>query len=119
MIKTDHILHSAKINNNCPECYATDGLKFTFEQEISENRWYRFTDKKVKEELFCENCKQQIYPVNWTNEIENVYEYHIAKLCHDLYWVVDYSNPNFALARAPLNFAEFVVRVLQILKLPS
>ncbi|QNJ97246.1 hypothetical protein [Constantimarinum furrinae] len=79
MKQTKRILHSAKINNNCPECYDTDGLQFTFTQVISENRLYLKMDKKIVEELYCHSCNQQIYPISWTPDIERVYQYHKKK----------------------------------------
>lgn len=71
-----HILHTAKVNNNCPECYSTDGLEFTFSQEEVENRLYSKAKKEVQEVLKCKNCDQVIYPVNWTEDIERVYDYN-------------------------------------------
>jgi len=71
-----HILHTAKVNNNCPECYSTDGLEFTFSQEEVDNKLYSKAKKEVLEELRCEKCDQVIYPVNWTQDIERVYDYN-------------------------------------------
>ncbi|NND62825.1 MAG: hypothetical protein HKN48_06480 [Flavobacteriaceae bacterium] len=71
-----YVLHSARINNNCPECYSTEGLEFTFEQENFENRFYSKAKKEVIETLYCHNCKQQVFPVSWTEDIERVHQYH-------------------------------------------
>lgn len=71
-----HILHQAKVKNKCPECYFGDGLEFTFSQEELENRFYKNAAKEIIEKLYCHNCKQQVYPVNWDEDIERVYEYH-------------------------------------------
>ena len=30
---TTHPLHAARLKNNCPECFANDGLEFSFTQE--------------------------------------------------------------------------------------
>jgi uncharacterized protein YbaR (Trm112 family) len=79
MKQTKRIIHSARINNNCPECYDNEGLQFTFTQVISENRLYLRMEKKMEEELFCHSCKQQIYPISWTPDIERVYQYHKKK----------------------------------------
>ncbi len=72
----EHILHSAKLNNNCPECYATNGLEISFVQEECENRFYTKAQKSITETMYCNNCNHNIYPVNWTEDIERVYEYH-------------------------------------------
>ena len=71
-----HLLHSAKINNNCPECFSTEGLEFTFSQEENENKLYSKASSEIEESLFCHTCQHTIYPVNWTEDIERVYEYN-------------------------------------------
>jgi len=76
MEKRTHILHTAKVNNNCPECYSTEGLEFIFSQEEVENKLYSKANKEVIETLHCQTCAQDIYPVNWTQDIERVYDYH-------------------------------------------
>jgi len=76
MKKTIHKLHEAKVINNCPECFSTEGLKFTFSQEEVENKLYSKAKNEIIETLECETCHQTIYPVNWTDDIERVYNYH-------------------------------------------
>jgi len=71
-----HLLHSARISNNCPECFQTDGLEFSFSQDEKETQLYRKASQKMEEVLFCHNCKNIIYPVNWNDDIERVYQYH-------------------------------------------
>tara|TARA_B100000508_G_C11451960_1_gene274589 strand:- start:1489 stop:1833 length:345 start_codon:yes stop_codon:yes gene_type:complete len=71
-----HLLHQARINNNCPECYATNGLEFTFTQEEKENKFYSKASATINEKLYCHQCEQVIYPVKWTEDIERVYAYH-------------------------------------------
>ena len=76
METTTHILHTAKLTNNCPECYGTDGLKFTFSQVLKENFLFKRPGKQIKEALVCHSCNTTIYPVNWTTDIERVHEYN-------------------------------------------
>ena len=76
MEKKTHILHKAVVNNNCPECYSTEGLEFVFSQEEVENKLYSKANKEVIETLQCQICNQYIYPVKWTKDIEQVYDYH-------------------------------------------
>lgn len=76
MEKKSHIIHSAKVNNNCPECYSTEGLEFTFSQEEVDHKFYSKASKEIQEKLYCHNCHQDIYPVNWTADIERVYSYN-------------------------------------------
>ena len=89
MKTTNHILHTAKITNNCPECYATNGLEFTFSQEEIENKLYAKAKKDILESLYCHTCNNTIYPVNWDGDIDRVYQYH-KKLAKPL-------NTNFKL----------------------
>ncbi len=77
MEKRTHILHTAKVNNNCPECYSTDGLEFIFSQEEVENKLYSKAKREVIETLHCQTCHQDIFPVNWTEDIELVYDYNL------------------------------------------
>ncbi|GHC46166.1 hypothetical protein [Ulvibacter litoralis] len=72
----EQILHIAKLKNNCPVCYATDGLEISFIQEEHENKYYNKIKKEVSETLYCHSCKNIIYPVNWNEDIERVYQYH-------------------------------------------
>jgi len=71
-----HLLHSARISNNCPECFQTDGLEFSFSQDEKETQLFKKASAKVEEVLYCHNCKNIIYPVNWNDDIERVYSYH-------------------------------------------
>ncbi|GAB5398731.1 MAG: hypothetical protein Aureis2KO_03160 [Aureisphaera sp.] len=71
-----HLLHTSRINNNCPECYSTEGLEFSFSQTENENKFYSKATKEIQEKLYCHSCNQQIFPVKWTEDIERVYEYH-------------------------------------------
>lgn len=76
MNQTEHILHIARLKNNCPECYATDGLEISFVQMEKETQFYKKHEAKIDETLFCHSCGNVIYPVNWTEDIERVYQYN-------------------------------------------
>tara|TARA_B100000795_G_scaffold92606_1_gene67701 strand:- start:1300 stop:1644 length:345 start_codon:yes stop_codon:yes gene_type:complete len=73
---TTHTLHAARLKNNCPECFANDGLEFSFTQEHTVQKLYASASKDISEKLYCHGCKNTIYPVNWNDDIERVYEYH-------------------------------------------
>ncbi|UPS92294.1 MULTISPECIES: hypothetical protein [unclassified Bizionia] len=64
------------INNNCPECYNTNGLHFTFKQKFVETSFYKSLTTETAHELFCKTCETTIYPVNWTDDIDRVFDYH-------------------------------------------
>lgn len=77
MPKTLQRFYHAELRNNCPECYSMDGLSLEFHQEWNENKWIKQTTRKVKEILHCDHCNGNIFPVNWTEDIERVYQYHL------------------------------------------
>ena len=64
-----------KLNNNCPECYSPDGLHLTFKQKFVENAFYKAITNDVVKELHCRNCSTQIFPIRWTDDIEQVVNY--------------------------------------------
>lgn len=74
----DHYTHLKEVTlkNNCPECYSKDGLHINFQQKIIETKFYKSITPEVKHEIFCKTCNSTIYPVSWTNDIEQVFNYH-------------------------------------------
>lgn len=75
MKKKKNTLHTARLNNNCPECFKDDGLELTF-SETEQKRTLGRKETTFNDTLYCHSCKHTIYPVNWTPDIEKVYEYH-------------------------------------------
>lgn len=69
-------LKQARISNNCPECYSNDSLEITFKQKISETQFYKSITNEIVSEICCLNCDVQIFPIRWTNDIEQVVNYH-------------------------------------------
>ncbi|MFL1010871.1 hypothetical protein [Flavisericum labens] len=63
------------LKNNCPECYSNDGLRLKFSQKIIETTFYKSITSEIEHELTCENCNSIIYPVQWTDDIEQVVDY--------------------------------------------
>jgi len=76
MKKTENTVHTAKLSNNCPTCYATDGLELSFNQSIKENVFYSKASTKTVDQLYCKTCNNVIYPVDWNEDIERVYDYN-------------------------------------------
>ena len=66
-----------KLKNNCPVCYNNENLRITFSERLKESRLYKWLTPEVKNEMYCSNCDSIIYPVQWTDDIERVYEYHM------------------------------------------
>lgn len=76
MTETIHVLHTAKLKNNCPECYDKSGLELTFTQLEKENKIYSKASSEIDSKMFCSNCNTTIYPVSWDDDIERVFQYN-------------------------------------------
>ncbi|WP_405293946.1 hypothetical protein [Algibacter sp. Ld11] len=63
------------LKNNCPECYSNDGLQLTFKQRFIETIFYKSITNDIKHILLCKTCDSIIYPVQWDEHIERVFEY--------------------------------------------
>ena len=70
----------ARISNNCPECYSNDSLEITFKQKRIETKLYKTITKEIIGEIYCLNCKFQIFPIRWTDDIDRVVEYYKRKI---------------------------------------
>jgi len=68
-------LKEVKLNNNCPECYSSDGLELTFKQKLVETLFYKAITDDTINEMHCGRCNTQIFPVRWTDDIEQVVAY--------------------------------------------
>ncbi len=68
------IIKEAAITNNCPECYNQE-LQLTFFQKHTYTAFFHRTTGEVTHEITCKKCGSRIYPVNWTPDIERVFEY--------------------------------------------
>lgn len=68
-------LKEVQLNNNCPECYSNDGLQLTFKQRFIENAFYKSITQETTHEMHCKTCSTNIFPVRWTNDIEQVVAY--------------------------------------------
>nr|WP_298996802.1 hypothetical protein [uncultured Allomuricauda sp.] len=69
------VIKDADITNNCPECYNQE-LKITFYQKHTHNPFFHRTTDEVTHEIKCKKCYSVIYPVNWTTDIERVFDYY-------------------------------------------
>ncbi|MRT16238.1 hypothetical protein F3C99_04630 [Vitellibacter sp. q18] len=76
MKSSTHQLHTARLKNNCPTCFGTDGLELTFFQSEKESAFFKKPDAEIESRLFCHTCEHTIYPVNWTEDIERVFDYN-------------------------------------------
>ncbi len=76
-MKTEYItLKETILNNNCPECYATESLLLSFKQEKIFSKFMVKTKAAIIEKMNCKKCESEIFPGRWTDDIERVYNYH-------------------------------------------
>ena len=68
-------IKEVSLNNNCPECYSKDGLRLTFKQKFLETTFYKSITKEISHSITCQTCNTNIYPEQWTDDIERVFEY--------------------------------------------
>ncbi len=76
-MKTEYIvLKEAVLTNNCPECYSTEGMVLSFKQQRVKTKLLTKTKANIIESINCNKCESQIFPGQWTADIERVYNYH-------------------------------------------
>lgn len=77
MHKSYVTIKQVDLKNNCPECYSNSGLQLTFKQEFLETTLHKTLTQKISHSLYCNTCETQIFPVQWTDDIERVYDYQL------------------------------------------
>ena len=73
---TNNHIHQASVNNNCPNCYFTGGLRFDFYQVEKETPFFRKVAREITSTLHCSKCDTRIFPIKWSEDIERVEMYH-------------------------------------------
>lgn len=68
-------IKTESLNNNCPECFSTEGLQLNFKQKHTETRFYKAVTDDIIYELNCNVCNTEIFPVRWTDDIERIIDY--------------------------------------------
>ncbi len=69
------VIKQANITNNCPECFNQD-LSLSFYQKHSCGKFVHKITNEVTHKITCNTCNSDIYPVNWTDDIERIFEYY-------------------------------------------
>lgn len=69
------VISKADLTNNCPECFNQE-LTLTFYQKHAYTKLYHKITTEVTQDITCKKCNSTIYPINWTNDIERVFEYY-------------------------------------------
>jgi len=73
-------IKQAILANNCPECYANDTLSLTFYQKNIKSAFLKRTTDEISNSIICQKCNSTIYPVQWTEDIERVYDFYLKSL---------------------------------------
>ncbi|WGD36057.1 hypothetical protein [Olleya sp. YS] len=89
-------INTVNLNNHCPECFSKEGLQITFRQRFVETALYKSITKDVSTEMYCSVCNTKIYPSQWTDDIERVYDYQMkafqpkkaSKKYKGLFWII-------------------------------
>lgn len=68
-------IKEAELTNNCPECFNQDMTLSFYQKHLSSPLYHRIT-KQISHQLVCNTCKSTIYPVNWTEDIERIFDYY-------------------------------------------
>ncbi|MGI9549943.1 MAG: hypothetical protein ACR2MT_01990 [Aurantibacter sp.] len=69
------VIQESVITNNCPECFNQD-MKLTFYQKHRHSKLFHRVTNEVTHQVQCKKCDSFIYPVNWTPDIERIFEYY-------------------------------------------
>lgn len=69
------LIKEVALKNNCPECFSKEGLRLSFKQRFIETNFHKSITAEIKHDIKCEICNSNIYPVQWTDDIERVFEY--------------------------------------------
>ncbi len=51
-------------------------MEFTFTQTEKETLFFKKPATEIDNRLHCHTCKNDIYPVSWTEDIERVFDYN-------------------------------------------
>lgn len=73
-------IKQATLANNCPECYANDTLSLTFYQKNVKSAFFKRATDEISNSIICQKCNSTIYPVQWTEDIERVYDFYLKSL---------------------------------------
>lgn len=68
------VIQEFEIKNNCPKCFNQD-MKLNFYQKHRFSKLYHKVTNEVVHQVQCKKCESFIYPVDWTPDIERIYEY--------------------------------------------
>ena len=70
------LIKEAELTNNCPVCYSNSDLVLRCHQKLVKNSFYVKVTKDLSKVIQCKKCSSTIYPVDWTDDIERVYDYY-------------------------------------------
>ncbi len=79
--KEKHVLiKEAELTNNCPVCYSNTDLVLKCHQKLIQTQLYIKVTKNLTKTIQCQKCSSTIYPVDWTEDIERVFDFYDKKI---------------------------------------
>ncbi|NER14570.1 hypothetical protein GWK08_14035 [Leptobacterium flavescens] len=70
------LIKEAELTNNCPVCYSNEDLVLLVHQKLIKNRFFIKVTRNLVKTIQCRKCSSVIYPVDWTDDIERVFDYY-------------------------------------------
>lgn len=67
------LLGSKQLNNRCPDCGKPEALELSFYQKRIESAFSTKVTGKVSGILYCHHTNTEISPVQWSDEIERIF----------------------------------------------
>lgn len=69
------VIKETNLSNNCPECF-NQNLKLTFYQKHVFGNLVHRTTNTITNQIICVTCGSDIYPSQWTDDIERMFTYY-------------------------------------------
>lgn len=69
------VIKEFPLKSNCPECFNKD-MKLTFYQKHKYGKLYHRTTSEVTHQILCGKCGSDIYPAQWTDDIDRIFDYY-------------------------------------------
>ncbi|MEO9891450.1 hypothetical protein [Aurantibacter sp.] len=68
------VIQESVITNNCPQCFNQD-MKLTFYQKHRYSKLFHKVTNEITHQVQCKTCDSFIYPIDWTPDIERIFDY--------------------------------------------
>ncbi len=69
------VIKETPLQNHCTECFNQE-LQLSFYQKHRYGRLFHRTTAEVTHQIKCNKCGSNIYPSQWTDDIERILDYY-------------------------------------------